>query len=184
MQVKKDAVRDKISTATMRLLEKNRYLDTTIPKIAKIANVSPANIYRYYSLKFKLFYDVLDPWLNARFDAFEERAFGVSDPKERFELTLRFMWIDLPEADNCFPLNLIEALAAKREKDRYSRNLLLALERRYREDSGILPRGKPARAPGLGGCDPSDLHGSRRLCSEYATRGGSPAHRAPDLFAQ
>jgi len=41
MQVKKDAVRDKISTATMRLLEKNRYLDTTIPKIAKIANVSP-----------------------------------------------------------------------------------------------------------------------------------------------
>ncbi len=184
MQVKKDAVRNKIRTATMRLLEKNCYLDTTIPKIAKIANVSSANIYRYYSSKFELFYDVLDPWLNARFDAFEERAFGVSDPKERFELTLRFMWIDLPEADNRFPLNLIEALASKREKDRYSRNLLLALERRYREDSGILPRGKPARAPGLGGCDPSDLHGSRRLCSEYATRGGSPAHRAPDLFAQ
>ncbi len=54
----------------------------------------------------------------------------MSDPKERFELTLRFMWIDLPEADNCFLLNLIEALVSKREKDRYSRNLLPALERR------------------------------------------------------
>ena len=130
MQVKKDAVRDKIRTATMRLLERNRYLDTTIPKIAKKANVSPANIYRYYSSKFELFYDVLDPWLNAKFDAFKEQAIDVSDPKERFELTLRFMWIDLPKADNCFLINLIEALASKREKDRYSRDLLLALERR------------------------------------------------------
>ena len=114
----------------MRLLERNRYLDTTIPKIAKKANVSPANIYRYYSSKFELFYDVLDPWLNAEFDAFEEQAIGVSDPKERFELTLRFTWIDLPEADNCVLINLIEALASKREKDRFSRDLLLALERR------------------------------------------------------
>ena len=133
----------------MRLLEKNRYLDTTIPKIAKRANVSPANIYRYYSSKFELFYDVLDPWLNAKFDAFEERAFGASDPKERFELTLRFMWIDLPEADNCFLLNLIEALASKREKDRYSRNLLLALERRIEKILASCLEESPPAHPGL-----------------------------------
>lgn len=100
----------------MRLLEQNRYLDRTIPKIAKKANASPANIYRSHSSKFELFYDVPDPWLSAKSNAFADQAFDVSDPKERFELTFRFIWIDLPEADNCFLLNLIEALASNERK--------------------------------------------------------------------
>ena len=129
-QVKKSQVKKSILDAAFSLFAEKGYQSTSMPEIAAKAGITPGNIYRYYQSKFKLFYDVLEPWLNAQLDQLEQDTAELADDREKLRKILSFMWIDLPQAGNNFEMNLMEALATKKPSDPYSRRLLQASEER------------------------------------------------------
>ena len=93
--------------------------------IAKTAGITPGNIYRYYPSKFELFYDVLEGWLSEQFKQLEKDCEALKNPKSRVKHILYFMWVSLPDADNQFAHNLMQALALKKPEETYSRDLLI-----------------------------------------------------------
>jgi len=129
-QVKKPEVQKSILEAAFTLFSEQGYQSTSMPDIASRAGITAGNIYRYYKSKFELFYDVLEPWLNDQLDCLEQEVAELADEREMLRKVLKFMWVDLPRAENNFELNLMEALATKKPDETYSRDLLLSSEKR------------------------------------------------------
>src|SRR5688572_19047972 len=80
-QVKKEAVREAILAAALRLFRKQGYIETTLSAIAAAAKTSRANIYVYFPSKFALFYAVFDPWLQERLAVLERELARIADPR-------------------------------------------------------------------------------------------------------
>src|SRR5688572_23529928 len=87
-QVKKEAVRDAILAAALRLFRKQGYIETTLNAIAAAAKASRANIYVYFPSKFALFYAVFDPWLQERLAVLERELARIADPRARLRRIL------------------------------------------------------------------------------------------------
>lgn len=58
-QYKKDAVKENIDNAALKVFSQKGYQDTKIADISKIAAVSVGNIYRYYKGKEDIFYSLI-----------------------------------------------------------------------------------------------------------------------------
>ncbi|NRB30217.1 MAG: TetR/AcrR family transcriptional regulator [Rhizobiaceae bacterium] len=132
-QVKKSEVRSRILHSAFSLISTEGYHAASMPKIAKGADITPGNIYRYYESKFELFYDVVGYWLDDKMDEFESSCEDDLTPNVRLRRILTFMWIELPAADNNFMINLLQALSTKKESDRHSYELLERSEARIQQ---------------------------------------------------
>lgn len=61
VQYKKDEIKKRIDEAALHIFSERGYEDSSISDIAKMANVSVGNIYRYYKGKDEVFYSVVSP---------------------------------------------------------------------------------------------------------------------------
>lgn len=129
-QVKKIEVRDAILESAFDLFARQGYAKTTLAQIAAGARVTPSNIYVYFGSKLDLLFEVYRPWLMDRLDALEIRLAAIADPKERLRTLLYAVWRDLPQDDNGFANNLMQAISNLDPSDRYSRDLLDSCEAR------------------------------------------------------
>jgi AcrR family transcriptional regulator len=129
-QVKKEAVREAILAAALRLFRRQGYIDTTLNKIADAAKTSRANIYVYFPSKFSLFYAVFEPWLQQRLATLERELAKISDPRARLKRILVALWREIPSEGNGFANNLMQALSTASRSERYSPSLLHSVEGR------------------------------------------------------
>ena len=133
VQVKKPAVRDAILVSAFALFSKHGYAGTTLAAIAADAGITTSNIYRYYGSKLEILYAVFGPWFSAHLDRLEERLKRLRSPRARLRAILLALWRDIPEADNGFYNNLMQALATTTPGEGYSRDLITRLESRFSE---------------------------------------------------
>jgi AcrR family transcriptional regulator len=130
VQVKKIEVRDAILESAFDLFARQGYAKTTLAQIATGARVAPSNIYVYFGSKLDLLFEVYRPWLMDRLDALEARLAAIADPRDRLRTLLYAVWRDLPQDDNGFANNLVQAISNLDPSERYSRDLLDSCERR------------------------------------------------------
>lgn len=130
VQVKKAAIHDAIRNAAFDLFSENGYSRTTIAQIARKAEITTSNFYRYYDSKLDVLFEVFTPWFRAHLDDLETRVAEIDDPRERLRTVFLGLWRDIPRADNGFNNNIVEALATFTPDDRYSKALLLESEKR------------------------------------------------------
>jgi len=130
VQVKKDSVRNATLDSAFELFKKQGYANTTLKQISQGAGITTTNIYRYFDSKLDVLFAVSDPWLNAILDDLEAQIKIIDSPRDRFRLVVSTMWITIPQKDNGFHYNLIQALSTLKPNESYSRNLLLKLENR------------------------------------------------------
>jgi AcrR family transcriptional regulator len=130
VQVKKAAIHDAIARSAFELFSERGYAGTTVAQIAKRADITTSNFYRYYDSKLDVLFAVFGPWLRAHLDALESRVDAIPDPRERLRAIFLGIWRDIPCADNGFNNNIIQALAAFTPEQRYSKSLLLEAEKR------------------------------------------------------
>lgn len=133
VQVKKPAVRDAILTSAFALFSRHGYAGTSLAAIAAEAGVTTSNIYRYYGSKLELLYAVFGPWFTAHVDRLEARLKRLRSPRARLRAILLALWRDIPDADNGFYNNLMQALATVTPSEGYSRDLITRLESRFSE---------------------------------------------------
>jgi AcrR family transcriptional regulator len=133
VQVKKPAVREAILGSAFALFSRHGYAGTTLAAIAADAGITTSNIYRYYGSKLEILYAVFGPWFSAHLDRLEERLKRLRSPRARLRAILLALWRDIPEADNGFYNNLMQALATTTPGEGYSRDLITRLESRFSE---------------------------------------------------
>ena len=130
VQVKKPLVRTAILRSAKSLFKSRGYAGTSMTQIAKKARISTANLYNYYDSKLEIFFAIYSEWLSMFITELERAAHATADPRTRLEIILRGLWKDLPEKDNGFSNNLIQALSTKSPREHYSRRLLMDSEAR------------------------------------------------------
>lgn len=130
VQVKKAAVRDAITQSAFELISERGYSGTTLAQIAAQANTTTSNIYRYFDSKLEMFFAIFGPWLTAHLDDLQNRVDEIPDPRDRLMAIFLAVWRDIPNADNGFNNNLIQALATCKPEEHYSRALLVESENR------------------------------------------------------
>jgi len=114
-QVKKADVRERIFDAARRLFRERGYQKAQIADIAALAGVAPSNIYNYYESKVHLFYEVYTPMLISRLSRLKREVEQRSHPREKVVHILMTLWHDLPEEDNHFSRNLMQAIVTAPE---------------------------------------------------------------------
>ena len=130
VQIKKDAIRKATLDSAFDLFSKQGYVNTTLKQIAEAAGITTTNIYRYYSSKLDVLFAVSGPWLNDILDQLEVELMSTQNQHERLGLVVKTLWCDIPEKDNGFHYNIIQALSTLKPGDNYSRALLFELEGR------------------------------------------------------
>lgn len=144
VQVKKAAIHDAIRNAAFDLFSEKGYSRTTIAQIARQADITTSNFYRYYESKLDVLFEVFAPWFRAHLDDLERRVAEIDNPRDRLRTIFLGIWRDIPLADNGFNNNIVEALATFTPDDRYSKALLLESEKRVSDMiAGCVP---PERA--------------------------------------
>ena len=145
VQVKKAAIHDAINRSAFALFSKKGYSRTTVAQIAKQAGITTSNFYRYYDSKLDVLFAVSAPWLRGHLDSLEERIAGIDDPRARLRTIFLAVWRDIPQADNGFNNNIVEALAAFSPDGNYSKALLTECENRVSEMiAGCVPEDRQA----------------------------------------
>lgn len=124
MQVKKSEVRDAILDSAFILFREQGYAATTQAQIAGRAGVAASSLYVYFDSKLDILFAVYRPWLMRRFDELEARMSGIPDRRKRLETLFFAIWQDIPQEDNGFANNLMQAISNLGPKDNYSRELL------------------------------------------------------------
>lgn len=84
MQVLKESIKLKITTIATKQFNKVGYINTSMKDIAKMANISVGNIYRYFSDKEYLFEYIVNPTIkkiNELFDSLEKSK-GIDTTKK------------------------------------------------------------------------------------------------------
>ena len=122
-QTKKEGVRDAILAAAFRLFSEHGYIDTSIPAIAREAEISTANVYVYFKSKLDILYTLYEPWLTERLDRMDRTLRRVKDPRERFQRLLAVLWRELPRESNGFANNVMQAVSTTTGGDEYSPHL-------------------------------------------------------------
>lgn len=130
VQVKKAEVREAILDAATRLFVKKGFVGTSTNDIGQFARVAPSAIYTYFDSKLDLFYQIFSPWLKARLDQLERDLEQIDSHREKVRRIVEAIWHDIPQEDNCFANNLMQAVSTATPADHYSGALLESCERR------------------------------------------------------
>ena len=129
-QTKKKEVRRAILDAAYKVIAERGYADASISEIARLANVSPANVYVYFRSKLDILFAIYDPWLTAQFDELERSLVQINAPSRRLKKVLSTLWRDIPSANNGFANNMMQALSATTGREGYKPTLRFAAEKR------------------------------------------------------
>ena len=149
-QTKKNEVKQAILAAAYELFSERGYSNTNISNIAKLASVSPANVYVYFRSKLDILFSIYDPWLTQQFDGLEKSLSQISDPSQRMKKILSTLWRDIPSANNGFANNMMQALSTTTVREGYSPTLRIAVEKRLTKLLGdCLPNLGPATSRDL-----------------------------------
>jgi AcrR family transcriptional regulator len=128
-QTKKMEVKQAILDAAYKVFSEHGYTNANISHIAKLAKVSPANVYVYFRSKLDVLFAIYDPWLTEQFDELERSLTSIPDPSKRLVKILSTLWRDIPSADNGFANNMMQALSTTGIEG-YRPTLRLAAEER------------------------------------------------------
>jgi len=129
-QFKKEKVRTAILSAATQLFTEKGYANTTVGEIARKSGIAQGNVYHYFDSKFDIFITIFQPWFESKLDSLERRLVHIRDRRARLRAILLALWRDIPEADNGFHNNLMQALVIKKPEERYSRAHLHKMEMR------------------------------------------------------
>lgn len=122
-QTKKPEVRQAVIDAATALFIEQGYVETQISAIARRADISTSNVYKYFGSKIDILYAIYDPWLRRRM-AELEAALPPGPGPDRLRAFLARLWDDIPNGDNGFANILIQALATARSADEHRPDLL------------------------------------------------------------
>ena len=128
-QRKKEDVRQAILDSAFRLFTEQGYSETSLPAIARAAEISTGNVYIYFSSKLEILFTLYEPWLMNFLDRLERSLQRIDSRTGRLERVLQGLWRDLPREANGFANNLVQALSTSRS-EQYSPKLRLTVERR------------------------------------------------------
>ena len=117
VQVKKEAVRDRIVDAAARLFEKKGYVECTVSDIARHARIGAASVYVYFPSKLDIVFAVFEPWIVSRIAETEIEAAKILNQRQRLEYVLRRFWYDLPRERNYYLRSFLQALAVSAGDD-------------------------------------------------------------------
>ena len=129
-QRKKPEVHEAILEGAFRLFSEHGYAATTLADIARAANVSPGNIYIYFSSKLEILYAIYDPWLRNRIHLLEAELATIRSPRGRIRRLLCALWRDIPAEENGFLNNIMQAISSVDARQGYRSTLVLWLEER------------------------------------------------------
>jgi AcrR family transcriptional regulator len=129
-QTKKNEVRHAILDAAYAVFEEHGYTKTNVSHIAKLADVSPANVYVYFQSKLDILFAIYDPWLKKQFDTLERALGRISDPAQQLNKILTTLWRDIPSANNGFANNMMQALSTTTVSEGYRPTLRFSMEAR------------------------------------------------------
>ncbi|MGE3875043.1 MAG: TetR/AcrR family transcriptional regulator [Parvibaculaceae bacterium] len=146
VQVKKVEVRDAIIDAASRLFVDKGYAGTSTNEIGQRAGVAPSAIYTYFDSKLDLFYEVFGPWLRTRLEKLEREVKSVSGHRAKVRRIVEAIWRDIPNEQNFFANNLMQAVSMATPADRYRGELLEWCEKRV---AGMLKAAEPKPLHGL-----------------------------------
>lgn len=124
VQVKKAEVRESILEAATQLFFDKGYVGTSTSEIGQRAGVAPSAIYRYFESKLDLFYQVYGPWLKARLDQLEQELQSIEAHKAKVRHIVETLWLKIPNEQNFFANNLMQAVSTATPADHYSGALL------------------------------------------------------------
>jgi AcrR family transcriptional regulator len=124
VQVKKAEVREAILEAAARLFEEKSYAGTSASEIGQRAGVAPSAIYTYFESKLDLFYQVYSPWLKSRLERLDAELKSVDGHREKVRCIVETIWQDIPNEQNFFANNLMQAVSTATPADHYRGNLL------------------------------------------------------------
>ena len=128
-QRKKEDVRQAILDSAFRLFTEQGYSETSLPAIAREAEISTGNVYIYFSSKLEILFTLYEPWLMNFLDRLDRSVQRIESRTERLERVLQGLWRDLPKESNGFANNIVQALSTTRS-EQYNPKLRLAVERR------------------------------------------------------
>jgi AcrR family transcriptional regulator len=123
-QVKKAAVRQAIIDSAFRLFSAKGYSNATLSEIAAGADVSPANVYVYFTSKLDVLFAIYDPWLRDRLTRLETELARMPEPGDRLRHIFTTLWRGIPAESNGFANNIIQALSTATPEEGYEPVLL------------------------------------------------------------
>lgn len=127
-QVKKEHVRSSILESAFHLFTTHGYVSTTLPMIAKGAQISTPNVYSYFSSKLAILYAIFDPWIRARFDELDQELQGLKSAERRLKRIFVMLWQELPVLEHGFANNVIQAISTATPGEEYRPNLISWME--------------------------------------------------------
>ena len=130
VQVKKVEVRESILEAATQLFVEKGYVGTSASDIGQRAGVAPSAIYTYFESKLDLFYQVYSPWLKTRLDRLESELKSVSGHRTKVRHIVEAIWREIPNEQNFFANNLMQAVSTATPADHYNGELLEWCEQR------------------------------------------------------
>lgn len=151
VQVKKAQVREAILDAAAKLFVEKGYVGTSANEIGQRAGVAPSAIYTYFQSKLELFYVVFSPWLKSRLDELEAELGSLDGYRAKVRRVVEAIWRDIPNEQNFFANNLMQAVSTATPADHYSGELLEWCEQHV--------------ARMLKAAEPKPMHGSHHYAS-------------------
>ena len=109
-QVKKEEKRSAILESASRLFREKGYIGCRMEEIAAAAGTAVANLYVYFPSKLHLFYAIWTPLMQDRMLRLANDAREIENPGRRLRYIFMTLWHDMPQEDNGFAKNLIEAI--------------------------------------------------------------------------
>jgi AcrR family transcriptional regulator len=124
VQVKKASVHKAIVAAADALFRERGFAATPMAAIARRADVAVSTIYVYYRSKLDLFFAIYEPWLMGCLGEMATAARAEPEAARRVRAIIDWIWIKIPERDNYFSNNLMEAVSTAGPSDAYSDGFL------------------------------------------------------------
>lgn len=115
VQTKKKKLGAAILAAAYDLFRAQGYLGTRMSEIAAAVGTSVSNLYVYFPSKLHLLYEVYTPMVTSRMMRLANESQSIKDPHKRLRLIFLTLWRDLPQEDNGFARNLMQAIITSPE---------------------------------------------------------------------
>lgn len=115
VQIKKKKLGKAILAAAQTLFREKGYIGTRMTEIAAAADTSVSNLYVYFPSKLHLMYEVYTPMVTSRMMRLSNEAQSIADPRKRLQLIFLTLWRDLPQDENGFAQNLMQAIVTAPE---------------------------------------------------------------------
>lgn len=128
VQVKKDAVRNRILETADRLFREKGYIASTMGQIAKEAQMASSAIYVYFPSKLAIAIAIFEPQIIAKMDEIHAEAIQIADKRSRLLYVLKSLWEDIPNENNNNINNLMQALVISSRDDDYEPRILTQMK--------------------------------------------------------